>query len=109
MAFIKGNKHGKGRPSGSINKSTAQTKEIISKVTEEIEKTLFNDIAELQPTDRVKLWLSLQEYLAPKLSRQQIEENNLTIEVGAPSRDYSRLSVEELKFLKVIAEKLETP
>ena len=109
MGFTKGNNYGKGRPKNSPNKSTAQTKEIISKVTEEIEKTLFNDIAELQPTDRVKLWLSLQEYLAPKLSRQQIEENNLTIEVGAPSPDYSRLSVEELKFLKVIAEKLETP
>ena len=108
MAFTKGNNFGKGRPKNSPNKTTAQTTEIISKVTEEIEKNSISDIAELQPTDRVKLWLSLQEYLAPKLSRQQIEENNLTIEV-APSPDYSKLSLEELRFLKVIAEKLETP
>jgi hypothetical protein len=107
MGFTKGNNYGKGRPKNSPNKTTAQVKEIISKVTDELEKTLFNDISELQATDRVKLWLSLQEYLAPKLSRQQTENNNLTIEVGAPSPDYSKLSLEELKFLKVIAEKIE--
>jgi hypothetical protein len=106
MAFTKGNKYGKGRPPGVTNKTTAQTKEVISKVTEEIEKTLLNDIAELQPTERVKLWLSLQEFLAPKLSRQQTESNNLTIEVS-PSPDLSKLSLEELRYLETIAEKLE--
>jgi hypothetical protein len=70
--FTTGNKHGTGRPAGSPNKTTAKTKEYLLTISTELENTLLDDLQELHPLDRVKLWLSLQEYLLPKLSRQQI-------------------------------------
>lgn len=72
MGFEKGNTHGKGRPAGSQNKTTAQAKEMIQKISSELEQTLTADLQNLEPIERVKLWLSLQEYLTPKLSRQDI-------------------------------------
>jgi hypothetical protein len=55
----------------------------------------------------------LQEYLLPKLSRKEItdksEDNNkLTIRIVRPEPDYSKLTVEELKILKGLIEKVET-
>lgn len=71
--FTTGNKYGTGRPAGSPNKTTAKTKEYLLAISAELENTLLDDLQELQPLDRVKIWLSLQEYLLPKLSRQQTE------------------------------------
>lgn len=68
--FKTGNKYGTGRPAGSPNKTTAKTKEYLLAISAELENTLLDDLQELQPLDRVKIWLSLQEYLLPKLSRQ---------------------------------------
>ena len=70
--FTTGNKYGTGRPAGSPNKTTAKTKEYLLAISAELENTLLEDLQELQPLDRVKIWLSLQEYLLPKLSRQDI-------------------------------------
>jgi len=70
--FKTGNKYGTGRPAGSPNKTTTKTKEYLLAISAELENTLLEDLQELQPLDRVKIWLSLQEYLLPKLSRQDI-------------------------------------
>jgi hypothetical protein len=111
MIFEKGNKFGKGRPKGSPNKMTAQTREFLEQVTESLNENLLNDIQELSAFDRVKLWLSLQEFLIPKLSRTEIREEGenqtqVTINVVSPEPDYSQLSTEELKFLESIAHKV---
>ena len=100
--FTTGNKYGTGRPAGSPNKTTTRTKEFISNISAELETTILDDLQELHPLDRVKIWLSLQEYLLPKLSRQQIEnsDNDINITISHPQPDYSKLNVEELKTLE---------
>lgn len=37
-----------------------------------LEDKLESDIHEMQPTERVKLWATLQEYIRPKLARQTL-------------------------------------
>jgi hypothetical protein len=111
MKFEKSNKYGKGRPKGSPNKVTAQTREFLEHVIQHLNMNLLNDIQELSASDRVKVWLSLQEYILPKLSRTELTEEvendaNLKISVISPQPDYSKLSIEELKFLESIAEKV---
>lgn len=100
--FTTGNKYGRGRPVGSPNKTTAKTKEYLLAISEELENTLLDDLQELQPLERVKIWLSLQEYILPKLSRQQTEQadNDINITIKYPEPDYSKLTTEELKVLK---------
>jgi hypothetical protein len=111
MKFEKGNKYGKGRPKGSPNKVTAQTREFLEHVIQHLNMNLLNDIQELSASDRVKVWLSLQEYILPKLSRTELTEDgendtNLKISVVSPQPDYSKLSIEELRFLESIAVKV---
>jgi hypothetical protein len=86
MAFEKGNKHGKGRPPGTPNKSTAQIKDYLQTVSEYLETELMSDIDVLNPIERVKLWLSIQEYLIPKLGRMQISDsdNEVNITISYP-------------------------
>ena len=100
--FTTGNKYGTGRPAGSPNKTTTKTKEYLLAISAELENTLLDDLQELHPLDRVKIWLSLQEYLLPKLSRQQTEnsDNDINITISHPQPDYSKLSIEELKTLE---------
>lgn len=86
MAFEKGNKHGKGRPPGTPNKTTAQIKDYLQTVSEYLETELMSDIDVLNPIERVKLWLSIQEYLLPKLGRMQISDsdNEVNITISYP-------------------------
>jgi hypothetical protein len=86
MAFEIGNKHGKGRPPGAANKTTAQIKDYLQTVSEYLETDLISDIEVLNPIERVKLWLSIQEYLIPKLGRMQISDsdNEVNITISYP-------------------------
>jgi hypothetical protein len=86
MAFEIGNKHGKGRPPGTPNKTTAQIKDYLQTVSEYLETELMSDIDVLNPIERVKLWLSIQEYLIPKLGRMQISDsdNEVNITISYP-------------------------
>ena len=70
MAFTKGtsgNPH--GREKGSLNKTTAATKERIEQVLSDRDTTLTADLKALKPEQRVELWAKLQEFIRPKLSR----------------------------------------
>jgi hypothetical protein len=79
--FEKGNNYGKGRPSGSQNKTTNQIKEYLQIITNHIEKDIISDIDCLTPAERIKLWLSLQEYFIPKLAKQITSDSDNTIDV----------------------------
>jgi ABC-type uncharacterized transport system ATPase component len=86
MAFQKGNQHGQGRPKGSQNKTTAQIREYLMQLADAIESDLINDIELLSPGERVKTYLSIMEYLLPKLSRQNEAhaDNDININISYP-------------------------
>ena len=70
MAFTKGasgNPH--GREKGSTNKATAAVKERVEAVLAELDTTILTDVGWLNATERIALWLKLQEYVRPKLQR----------------------------------------
>ena len=71
--FNTGNKAGRGRPLGSPNKVTATAKEFLQMLSDELRETILNDISQLEPLERVKVFIQLQEFLIPKLARKQIE------------------------------------
>ena len=82
MSFKKGNKYGTGRPKGSLNKTTAQMKEYLQTVSEHLEGELLSDIDVLSPSERVKLWIQIQEFFIPKLSRQQVQDSDNDININ---------------------------
>ena len=104
MKFQKGNTYGQGRPKGSPNKATSKAREFLQSVSDELAVNLLDDLKDVQPLERIKVWLSLQEYLLPKLSRLEMkdesEEKQMTINISYPEPDYSRLSIDELKQLE---------
>ena len=68
--FLPGND---GRPKGAKNKLTQEKKEKIEWVLSTLETYLEEDILAMHSTDRVKLWLDLQEYINPKLQRVSLD------------------------------------
>ena len=67
------NRAGKGRPKGSPNKVTATAKEFLQLLSEELRETVLNDLSQIEPLERVKIFIQLQEFLIPKLARKQLE------------------------------------
>ena len=70
MAFKKGasgNPH--GREKGSQNKATAAVKERVEAVLAELDTTILTDVSWLSVTERIALWLKLQEFVRLKLQR----------------------------------------
>lgn len=68
--FAKG--HG-GKPKGALNKITLEQKERVEWVLELLDETLEESIAMLKPKEKVDLWLSLQEFIRPKLQRMNLD------------------------------------
>ena len=69
MPFKPGNKLGKGRPRGSINRSTEQAKLTIARVANRGLNNIQEDldkIREKDPIEAAKLYLRLLEYIVPK-------------------------------------------
>ena len=82
--FQRGNS---GRPKGVQNKATREAKHRIERVLKSMEDTIEEDIKKLKPTDRVRLWLDLQEYIRPKMQRVQVE-------VDAEQRNITKITFE---------------
>ena len=83
-----------GRRKGSVNKVTVEQKKRVEWVLELLEETLEDNIKALKAKDKVELWVTMQEYIRPKLQRMNLEVdpgdktiNKITFEVvksGAP-------------------------
>jgi len=91
MPFKKGHKESKGRPKGGKNKKTTENKERINKVLSYIDdKYLIEDIDKLTSSERVKTYISLMEYIIPKLARKDHtgdNQNKLQIEIEIVKND----------------------
>ena len=90
--FEKGNTMGKGRPKGSLNRSTEQAKLTLSRLANKGLDNISEDIEQIRKTNPVKaaeLYIKILEYVVPKLKavdmkvegdiKQRIEK--ITIEV----------------------------
>lgn len=74
--FEVGNKYGKGRPPGALNRSTEQMKLTVARVTNGILDTLATDLQEIKKKDpkaAIEIALKLLEYNLPKQSRVEMK------------------------------------
>ena len=68
--FLPGNK---GKPKGAENKVTVEKKKRIEWVLDLLDETLEEDVKALKAKDKVELWVTMQEYIRPKLQRTNVE------------------------------------
>lgn len=76
MPFQKGNKLGKGRPVGALNRSTEQMKLTLARAVNNTLDTISKDLEEIKkkdPEKAIELALKLMEYTMPKLSRMEMK------------------------------------
>ena len=103
MKFEKGHKKKGGRKAGTPNKVGRDQKALMEKILCELDKTIIGDIDMMRSKDRVKLWVTLQAYVLPKLKpvaqeKEPIEHKPFVIqfvdmegEVVAPYTDESQI------------------
>lgn len=72
MPFEKGHSLGKGRPKGSSNKSTQRIRDAYTQLVEDNLEQLKADFAELDPKDRIKLYMELSKYVIPTLKQTEM-------------------------------------
>ncbi|MCH2046313.1 MAG: hypothetical protein MK212_19520 [Saprospiraceae bacterium] len=73
MPFKKNNKYGKGRPKGSPNKNTEAFRSKVEQLLNKLDDSLDDDLQQLTPIERVKMYIQLLEYVTPKLKRIEQE------------------------------------
>ena len=72
MPRKKGSEKTGGRKKGTPNKINKQTKEVISDLVEGLTEQVIRDIADLEPRDRIAVWIKLTEYILPKPQRVDV-------------------------------------
>ena len=75
MPFKPGNKLGKGRPAGQLNRSTEQAKLAIARIANGGLDILREDLEKIRkdnPIEAAKIYLRLLEYIVPKKSSMEI-------------------------------------
>jgi len=71
MPFEKGHNKATGRPKGSSNKTTQKIRDAYAKLVEENLEQLKQDFSELEPKDRIKLYMELSKYVIPTLKQTE--------------------------------------
>src|ERR1700679_1828881 len=74
MQFQKGKEKTGGRTKGTPNRTNTAHRERLSALSDFFEETLKDDIKSLPPAERIKTWLAVQPYLAPKLSAERVDK-----------------------------------
>ena len=104
MSFTPGHKLATGRPKGSQNKTTAETKAFLARISNKLGERIEEDLDMMEPKDRVKIWLELQEYLIPKLSRTEITGEDGGMIETQQTLKLENLGIDQLRELERIAE-----
>ena len=73
MPFEEGHDKAKGRPKGSSNKATSKVRESFTSLLEDNLEQLKEDFKELEPKDRIKLFLDLSKYVIPQLKQTEVK------------------------------------
>lgn len=72
MPFKKGfSGNPKGRATGAANKVNRDLREIVRALVEDNAEQVRQDLAALDPKERVSAWLKLTEFILPKLQRTE--------------------------------------
>ena len=80
MAFKEGHEKQGGRTKGSSNKATSKVRESFTSLLEDNLEQLKADFKELDPKDRIKLFLDLSKYVIPQLKQTEVKlEGSLDI------------------------------
>lgn len=88
--MAKGYKTG-GRKKGSLNKVTTITKEILNEIADGLRPTLAQDLAKLDPKDRITVWLKLVEFVVPKPQRLDVDlTSNQTLTIEAKLKELAQ-------------------
>lgn len=72
MPFEEGHNKATGRPKGSSNKATSKVRDAYTKLLEDNLEQLKDDFKELDPKDRIKLFLDLSKYVVPQLKQTEL-------------------------------------
>ena len=73
MPFEKGHDKATGRPKGSSNKATSKVRDSFTKLLEDNLEQLKDDFKDLDPKDRIKLFLDLSKYVIPQLKQTDVK------------------------------------
>jgi hypothetical protein len=79
MPFEKGHTYGEGRPKGSSNKNTSKVRNAYTKLLEDNLEQLKKDFKELEPKDRIKLFLDMSKYIIPQLKATELDLGDKTL------------------------------
>lgn len=74
--FEVGNKFGKGRPPGALNRSTEMMKLSLARAANRTLDHLSDDLEKIRkkdPEKAIELALKMMEYIVPKLSRAEVK------------------------------------
>ena len=74
MRFEVGNKMGKGRPKGAVNKSTEIVKQAVAKLLESNIDAVQTDLDQMQPRDRVNALLQFLKFHIPTQKAVEIQD-----------------------------------
>ncbi len=82
MPFKKGHNKATGRPKGSSNKATSKVRDSFTKLLEDNLEQLKSDFKELEPKDRIKLFLDLSKYVVPQLKQTDVTTKGKEISIS---------------------------
>lgn len=74
--FENRNTASKGRPKGSVNKTTKEIRNAFSLLIEDNMDQLKTDLKELEPKDRITLLLQVAKFVIPTLKAIEVAEDN---------------------------------
>ena len=79
-----------GRPKGAANKVTVEQKKRVEWVLDLLDETLEEDVKALKAKDKVELWVTMQEYIRPKLQR-------MNLDVGAEDKEIRQITFKVIR------------